>query len=1134
MGKEKQTLLLKFENKNTMNQRQQLEQQLIEKAMKDVSSYPQFMNINNQENSYYFKIAAKASTLRERIEEPQRFSFTGQGGEKWKQRRAEWQRMTAPDEPSLFLARLTNDGLSEDSLKPVLGDVAIFNDADLPDWMPLFREIMEYLETYQISAIQLDIEQMFGFATENTPTFIHLVTPIVAFAKTKLGNKINALKDKLLTNEANQMINRQLALTLVYNASQTFQLEFHVFRSMRQSSFDRIFGQIKTNADGDVALYNEFVQKMTSGGWVSFFAEYCALARLIAIKTSYWIANTSEFLLRLDGEYAEIVSHFAGNSQIGRLSHYHSGISDSHTHGHGVVSLKFESGLKLVYKPKNLELELAFTELLLWFNEKGLEPGLKPLDVLQKGDYGWVGFIEADECISEQEVSDYYKRIGSLIGIIYLLNGNDCHHENLIASGPFPVLVDLETIMHHEGKGMMDEFTDSAVYLANQQFGTSVFRSGLLPTWITTKDDFVFDVSGIGGYGYSKSPYRMLVWKKINTDDMHFDFENYSFGEQPNLPVLKGEKQLPGHYADEIVKGFTSFYQLALEHRQEVPVQLFAGKELRFIFRSTRIYGFIMKKVLDPKFMRDGVDRSIQLEPVSRAFLHNTPPDPFWAICKSELRQMEETDFPIFWADGDNIDLKDSSGILMKSFMRCPIYDQVVNRLSELDGKDLAKQVKFIQASLYFRELSHSNEPGDVGRNLPEKTKAATRESLLKAAIDIGIRLNDEAIYSPDGSCSWITTGIVPGSEKYRMQPMGMFIYDGFAGVAMFLSALSTVSDNPDIQMISDAILKSLRRTLSEVERNSRYMKMNPTGIASGISSLIYSFLSISRFSNDPTWVDGALAFSRVIDKNLILRDKNHDIISGNAGAILALLKLYKETGLQEVLDKAIACGDHLLGTATEMPDGNVGWITMGGKALAGFSHGVAGIAYSLLKLYEASGNKEYYGIAIKSISYENSLFSAEHSNWADLRPAPGTVSPELSKFMTAWCHGATGIGLGRLAGQVLFNNDRIEADIRLALSTTRNTSLTNRDHLCCGNMGRIEAILYAALKTNDQDLMNEAYEKAGFVIDRATKRGHYDIFADQTLDFFNPGFFQGLSGIGYEFLRLAFPDQFPSVLVFE
>ena len=120
------------------------------------------------------------------------------------------------------------------------------------------------------------------------------------------------------------------------------------------------------------------------------------------------------------------------------------------------------------------------------------------------------------------------------------------------------------------------------------------------------------------------------------------------------------------------------------------------------------------------------------------------------------------------------------------------------------------------------------------------------------------------------------------------------------------------------------------------------------------------------------------------------------------------------------------------------------------------------------------------------------------------------------------------------MAGQYLFNNDIVESDILSALATTRNTSLTNRDHLCCGNMGRIEAILYAALKTNDQVLMTEAFEKAGFVIERASKIGHYNIFADQSLDFFNPGFFQGLSGIGYEFLRLAYPEKFPSILIFE
>jgi len=140
-----------------------------------------------------------------------------------------------------------------------------------------------------------------------------------------------------------------------------------------------------------------------------------------------------------------------------------------------VISLKFESGLKLVYKPKDIELEQAWSELLNWFNEKGLKPDLKPLNVIPREGYGWAGFIETAECRSEQEVADYYRRIGSLIGIIYLLNGNDCHNENLIASGAYPMLIDLESVMHHEAKAFADENADNAMFFARKQLGASVF-----------------------------------------------------------------------------------------------------------------------------------------------------------------------------------------------------------------------------------------------------------------------------------------------------------------------------------------------------------------------------------------------------------------------------------------------------------------------------------------------------------------------------------------------------------------------------------------------------------------------------------------------------------------------------------
>jgi lantibiotic modifying enzyme len=51
-------------------------------------------------------------------------------------------------------------------------------------------------------------------------------------------------------------------------------------------------------------------------------------------------------------------------------------------------------------------------------------------------------------------------------------------------------------------------------------------------------------------------------------------------------------------------------------------------------------------------------------------------------------------------------------------------------------------------------------------------------------------------------------------------------------------------------------------------------------------------------------------------------------------------------------------------------------------------------------------------------------------------------------------------------------------------------------------------------------------------LIHRAEARGGFYLFPDKNL--FNPGFFQGLSGIGYALLRLAKPDRYPNVLLWQ
>ncbi|MEI6174215.1 MAG: type 2 lanthipeptide synthetase LanM family protein [Bacteroidota bacterium] len=1092
-------------------------------------------NIGNQGSSYYLKVAERAATLPEKINEPWRFNFQEATGHLFEQRLAEWRNAVAPDDAEMFEIRLKNDGLSMDDFRNLLGNATFKSEEQLPGWIVSFKEMMEFLRHYDAADLHVQMSELFGDEQEKKIPFLHLMTPVVAYAVRNLEKAAGERKASLFSTEASRMMHLQLARMLGFYASQTFQLEFQVFISTRQSPVSRLFDQSLAGQEPENELYLQFVNRIYENGWQDFFAEYSSLAKIMTILAANWTRNSTDFIDRLADDFGEITSHFARGLPPGLLNKFKGGVSDSHNHGKGVISLQFESGLKLVYKPKNLELEQAWSEFLIWLNKKGLTPDLKPLDVIQRNGYGWVGFIEGAVCSSQQEVADYYRRIGSLIGVIYLLHGNDCHHENLIASGSQPILIDLESVMHHEGKAFTDEFTDSAQFLANEQFGYSVFRTGLLPSWITGKDGFVYDVSAIGGYDQGVSPYQRSNWEFINTDRMNLVFIPAILQDQENIPVLDGQKQTPVTYNQEIADGFTHFYHLAIKHRHELPIHLFAGKELRFIFRSTRIYGMIMKKMMNPKFMRTGIERSIQTELLCRAFLHSPAPNPYWAVFHSEQKQMEEADFPIFWADSDQKDIKDPSGIVCPDIMSTAAYGQVVSKLPELDEKDLEKQVKFIRAALFFRDIGHDYSKSTLEKQegIPEGIQPASCETLLAAAIEIAGTLRSEAIFSKDGSCTWMSVAIIPGTERFRMQPMSMFLYDGLPGVALFLSALTTVSDDPGIKLLNRATIRSIRQGMVYTQKYGMLPQLGSIGITSGIPSIIYSFLKISTFLGDQSFMDDALRLSRMISAPMIAKEKSYDIISGCAGAILSLLSLHSVTGDAETLEKAILCGNHLLNNKVENPDGNCGWITMQGKMLAGFSHGQAGIAYALLKLAEVTQNDIYRATAERAIWYENSLFSDEHGNWQDIREFQVTTAGGPN-FISSWCHGAPGIALARLASQHLLDNTAIQKNILDALETTKETPLTDRDHLCCGNLGIADILLYSAIQTGKQELSALALQRASQVVSRAAKNGRYSLFPNAGDDFFNPGFFQGVSGIGYELLRLAWPEKMPSVLIFE
>jgi lantibiotic modifying enzyme len=200
---------------------------------------------------------------------------------------------------------------------------------------------------------------------------------------------------------------------------------------------------------------------------------------------------------------------------------------------------------------------------------------------------------------------------------------------------------------------------------------------------------------------------------------------------------------------------------------------------------------------------------------------------------------------------------------------------------------------------------------------------------------------------------------------------------------------------------------------------------------------------------------------------------------------------------------------------------------------LAGFSHGNAGIALSLLRLAAATGEKRFQEAALAALEYERSIFSPERNNWPDLRETP--VQPDLDstqsyRYMTAWCHGAPGIALARIASLQFHADATIRAEIEAAVQTTLKEGFGSNHSLCHGDMGNLEVLLlagrlfpdrYAGVRETIQSMLLESIQTCGWQ-------------SGIPYPMETPGLMLGLAGTGYALLRQFAPEQIPSVLVLD
>lgn len=1061
----------------------------------------------------------KAMTLAERVRliragKPVPFEH-GAVDERSRKRLAKWKAQPPFDSEPLFQRRLDQLGLTEAELLRLLGH---WNGTGAPAQPPAWAQETTF-------ALLDPSEKEFSFCFEKSDEwpevlFLELIRPFVARPLEKLHEAMRTLaKSTTVPFSPDEMERLCLGLLpgrLLGVVSRTMALELNVAR---------VQGLLPgaTGRERFAGFVNRLRQPQVR---LELFREYPVLGRLVVTTLENWAECSIEFLQRWCTDWPAIRQALSPTEDPGPLVRVQGDAGDRHRGGRTVWILECRSGFKVVYKPKSMAADRHFQELLGWLNGHGLDAPFRPLRVLDRGQYGWEEYVNPQGCSAREEVARFYRRTGGYLALLYALAATDFHHGNILAVGEHPVLIDLEALFHPSG---LEPVTQQADDVAQRSFGDSVLGSGLLPVPVWGgQESGVFDLSGLGAEAGQKMPMRAAAWKEKGTDEMHFVRDAQVIGSADHRPRLNGTTATPVDYLGEIEAGFEQVYRLLEKHRTELLAQgglleRFAQDEVRIVLRDSSRYSQLLQEGSHPDVLRDALDRDRLFD----LLWEDVPHRPRLAeLISAETEDLWRGDIPLFTTRPGSRDLWASLDRRFSDWLTESGLDRARQRLAQFGEQDLKRQLWFLRGSLTTLASASRSMLRSRKTRSSEAEVALGRDEILAASCAVGDRLLELALRGTE-DVAWIGLNLIR-QKQWVLVPLGLDFYDGIPGIALFLAYLGSVSGQERYTSTARMALKTVRR---QIEPGKRKKGFKQIGGFFGWGGFLYVLTHLGTLWEEPGLVAEAAELVEELPER-IAKDQELDLISGAAGCIAGLLCLHSCQPSSRILEVAGQCGEHLLTHARQMPQG-LGWESSfaNNGPLTGFSHGAAGISWALLELAARTGEERFRTAALKGIAYERSLFSAEAGNWPDLRVPDDCLKQgaENTFFPVAWCHGAPGIGLGRLLCRRLENDPQFDAEIEVALRTTIANGFGSNQSLCHGELGNLELILEAA-RTWPSLWSKEAERLTANIVNTAKQDGW---LCGNPLGVESPGLMTGLAGIGYGLLRCVEPARVPSILSF-
>ena len=856
-----------------------------------------------------------------------------------------------------------------------------------------------------------------------------------------------------------------------------------------------------------------FIQWFYSDGFAQIINTYPLVLKKLILLAEIHVKNFDIFLSNYQNDINAISELLNTSPEKLKIANISGNLSDSHNLGQTVMRIEFLSGDRIYYKPRSVAVDIAWSTFIDKLRDEMFPTKLYVPKSIDRGSYGYMQEVKYSHVFSENELREYYRNAGGLCCIISMLGGSDFHHENIIAYGTIPVLVDVETIITPKPA----PFYGLAEVNKSEGVSTHVGRTLMLQHWVGNSFTNSRDIGG------------------FTSED----------GSKQNIPTLLNDlRQGAEHFIGDFVSGFTAAY-VFFENKKNLILRqkwldIFSSCKFRYVFRRTALYYSLMKHFYSATFMRDEMYFEGAISRLGAGILLNFDKADAYKLWKLVLAEKESTrygDIPYFWCYGNKKDLFAGHELCVSGFFDTTPVELATKNLLAMSHENMEKEIRFIELDLdtcYMQKQFPKDTPILSYQNIERFSSFESSNADLQLKKEIERIMNKISSFElSTDSFEYYAPVRNRKTTRYNVEVLPSDIYSGSLGVLITQAAFSKLSGDRTLEA---AVLSKFHRLFSEEFHTGRNATTLNISYTQGVAGFVQTALVLSDILGDDTLNEMALNFVLDIPTEHLSRTFEHDFFSGLAGTLYYFSKLYKRIPNNALLTKIEIITQKLIEKAKHDQNGVLIWKSENEyQPLVGLAHGQSGIAIALAAASKLIGKDELVDIIQELFHYESLCYSQKRNNWFDFRKFSVKLR-EFSvgeiyhpRFMYGYCSGAPGIGISRIIASRQLKTSEYNQEINQAVRFCKKKQIIGNDSLCCGSSSWIDFLVEASLYFNSQDLIDCAKKICVGIIPQNSGKEYILSNLNGAADV---SLFKGYAGIAYEFMRTLEPNQFPSVIV--